>query len=76
LEKSGTIYANDSAIPILELSARRMVQLDEKRNLLSLSLPLSIVYNQPGVGAHVCNPRYSGGRDQEDQGSKPAQASK
>jgi hypothetical protein len=22
--------------------------------------------------AHVCNPSYSGGRDQEDQGSKPA----
>jgi hypothetical protein len=22
--------------------------------------------------AHSCNPRYSGGRDQEDQGSKPA----
>jgi hypothetical protein len=25
--------------------------------------------------AHTCNPSYSGGRDQEDQGSKPAQAS-
>jgi hypothetical protein len=24
--------------------------------------------------AHVCNPSYSGGRDQEDQGSKPAWA--
>jgi hypothetical protein len=24
--------------------------------------------------AHVCNPCYSGGRDQEDSGSKPAQA--
>jgi hypothetical protein len=24
--------------------------------------------------AHTCNPRYSGGRDQEDHGSKPAQA--
>jgi hypothetical protein len=24
--------------------------------------------------AHVCNPGYSGGRDQEDCGSKPAQA--
>jgi hypothetical protein len=22
--------------------------------------------------AHVCNPNYSGGRDQEDWGSKPA----
>jgi hypothetical protein len=22
--------------------------------------------------AHTCNPSYSGGRDQEDQGSKPA----
>jgi hypothetical protein len=24
--------------------------------------------------AHACNPSYSGGRDQEDGGSKPAQA--
>jgi hypothetical protein len=24
--------------------------------------------------AHVCNPSYSGGRDQEDHGSKPAGA--
>jgi hypothetical protein len=24
--------------------------------------------------AHACNPSYSGGRDQEDLGSKPAQA--
>jgi hypothetical protein len=24
--------------------------------------------------AHVCNPSYSGGRDQEDHGFKPAQA--
>jgi hypothetical protein len=23
---------------------------------------------------HACNPSYSGGRDQEDQGSKPARA--
>jgi hypothetical protein len=23
---------------------------------------------------HSCNPSYSGGRDQEDRGSKPAQA--
>jgi hypothetical protein len=25
--------------------------------------------------AHACNPSYSGGRDQEDQGLKPAWAS-
>jgi hypothetical protein len=24
--------------------------------------------------AHICNPSYSGGRDQEDRSSKPAQA--
>jgi hypothetical protein len=23
--------------------------------------------------AHTCNPNYSGGRDEEDRGSKPAQ---
>jgi hypothetical protein len=27
-----------------------------------------------GLVAHACNPSYSGGRDQEDQGSKPARA--
>jgi hypothetical protein len=26
--------------------------------------------------AHACNPSYSGGRDQEDNGSKPAQANR
>jgi hypothetical protein len=30
--------------------------------------------SQPMSVAHACNPRYSGGRDQEDCGSKPAQA--
>jgi hypothetical protein len=25
------------------------------------------------LGAHTCNPSYSGGRNQEDHGSKPAQ---
>jgi hypothetical protein len=29
----------------------------------------------PGMVAHACNPTYSGGRDQEDHGSKPVQAS-
>jgi hypothetical protein len=29
------------------------------------------IYNWAPV-AHVCNPSYSGGRDQEDHGSKPA----
>jgi hypothetical protein len=27
-----------------------------------------------GPVAHTCNPSYSGGRDEEDCGSKPAQA--
>jgi hypothetical protein len=27
-----------------------------------------------GAVAHACNPSYSGGRDQEARGSKPAQA--
>jgi hypothetical protein len=29
---------------------------------------------EPGASAHTCNPSYSGGRDQEDCSSKPAQA--
>jgi hypothetical protein len=28
----------------------------------------------PALVAHACNPSYSGGRDQEDCGSKPVQA--
>jgi hypothetical protein len=35
----------------------------KKRNVLSWALV-----------AHACNPSYSGGRNQEDRGSKPAQA--
>jgi hypothetical protein len=27
---------------------------------------------EPGTGAHTCNPGYSGGRDQEDCGLRPA----
>jgi hypothetical protein len=34
--------------------------------------------SKPGLSwalvAHACNPSYTGGRDQEDCGSKPAQA--
>jgi hypothetical protein len=43
-----------------------------------------VIYNQNvcnkkdkdsrGLVAHTCNPRYSGGRDQEDQSLKPAWA--
>jgi hypothetical protein len=30
--------------------------------------------NSQAPVAHTCNPSYSGGRDQENQGSKPAQS--
>jgi hypothetical protein len=36
-----------------------------------LALPAEIPYEPV---AHACNPRYSGGRDREDCGLKPAQA--
>jgi hypothetical protein len=32
------------------------------------------IKGQRGMVAHICNPSCSGGRDQEDRGSKPAQA--
>jgi hypothetical protein len=32
---------------------------------------MKIIMSKPVV--HACNPSYSGGRDQEDRGSKPAQ---
>jgi hypothetical protein len=39
------------------------------------SVPLpSKAGNLLGAMAHTCNPSYSGGRDQEDHGSKPVQA--
>jgi hypothetical protein len=31
-------------------------------------------FGGPGAMAHACNPNHSGGRDQEDHGSKPTQA--
>jgi hypothetical protein len=37
---------------------------------LSNQIPI----NEPGAIAHAYNPCYSGGRDQEDCGSKPVQA--
>jgi hypothetical protein len=38
-------------------------------------LPLvRIVLSSWALVAHDCNPAYAGGRDQEDQGSMPAQA--
>jgi hypothetical protein len=36
-------------------------------------MPLKVKFSWVRV-AHACNPSYSGGRDQEDHGSKPSQA--
>jgi hypothetical protein len=38
------------------------------------SIPRSISKKLVWPVAHPCNPSYSGGRDQEDHSSKPAQA--
>jgi hypothetical protein len=43
----------------------------------SLLHPEKLSFKREGgqvLVAHSCNPCYSGGRDQEDHGSKPAQA--
>jgi hypothetical protein len=37
-------------------------------------LPLKKIPGSQVLVAHACNPSYSGGRDQEDRGSKPAWA--
>jgi hypothetical protein len=37
-----------------------------------LTSPLKMIVAEPV--AHTCNPRYSGGRDQENRGWKPAWA--
>jgi hypothetical protein len=53
----------------------RLVLTDQKRALLHRVIMDIIrkIDSQVPV-AHTCNPSYSGDRDQEDQGSKPAQA--
>jgi hypothetical protein len=35
---------------------------------------MSKIFVKLGTGAYTCNPRYSGGRDQEVRNSRPAQA--
>jgi hypothetical protein len=34
---------------------------------------IKVTIKSQALVAHVCNPSYSGGRDQEDQGSMPTQ---
>jgi hypothetical protein len=46
-------------------------QLNLSWRLTALGLKLNSSWEQV---AHTCNPSYSGGRDQEDHGSKPALA--
>jgi hypothetical protein len=38
------------------------------------SRSLAVSKRELDIQAHACNPRHSGGRDQEDLGSKPALA--
>jgi hypothetical protein len=49
----------------LDKSGDTFLELDKFILIVLISLVLV---------AHACNPSYSGGRDQEDQGSKPAGA--
>jgi O-acetyl-ADP-ribose deacetylase (regulator of RNase III) len=45
-----------------------------KRNLkIGSSFCIKKKKTKPGMVIHTCNPSYSGGRDQEDRGSKPTQ---
>jgi hypothetical protein len=39
-----------------------------------ISTGLKILYSCWVLASHSCKPNYSGGRDKEDYGSKPAQA--
>jgi hypothetical protein len=43
---------------------------------ISTALTKNLEFNSQESEAHTCNPSYSGGRDQEDPSSKPAQAKK
>jgi hypothetical protein len=42
--------------------------------LFTINIYLKKEKKKPVLVAHTYNPSYSGGRDQEDHGSKPAQA--
>jgi hypothetical protein len=44
------------------------------KSVLLLPKAASILKTGWALLAHTCNPSYPGGRDQEDHGSKPAQA--
>jgi hypothetical protein len=41
---------------------------------LKIALEKSVLQKVAGTRHNTCNPSYSGGRDQEDGGSKPARA--
>jgi hypothetical protein len=55
------------ALPPYGLTNRLIPYPSEK------SLFKNLIWGQTPV-AHTCNPSYSGGKDQEDRGSKPAWA--
>jgi hypothetical protein len=46
----------------------------EVKNSLGIYISKNKQANRRALVAHTCNPSYSGGRDQEDSGSTPAQA--
>jgi hypothetical protein len=48
------------------------VEAEESR--LDHKMITKIITTSQAPVAHTCDPSYSGGRDQEDYGSKPAQA--
>jgi hypothetical protein len=41
---------------------------------MQIILFINILFLSQVLEAHTCNPNYSGGRDQENHGSKPVQA--
>jgi hypothetical protein len=63
---------------LLEITGHCIKSLNQSQPLLQDRMKQDIWQNVPDLGqvpvAHTCNPSYSGGRDQEDLGSKPAQA--
>jgi hypothetical protein len=57
------------------LALNKILALASQLTLLPLTQIIFIKKQESWAQvAHACNPSYSGGSDQEDHGSKPAQA--
>jgi hypothetical protein len=65
------IYFNIFHVICLYIELRNK---NKRRLKPNVKMPQSVIISSQELVADFCNPSYSGGRDQEDLGSKPAWA--